>query len=207
MAIDYAAMNKKNADDQAAVDKLSTAKQAALDKQAYKGQRDLNSGRRRMQSGKSASVLPQRIAPGGVEGTAASLGMKKGGKVKKFSGTAGSDVRVDANGNKIQDSEAPKDDPSFSQRLIDNAFEPLGLLKSLKMKKGGAVMKMDKEQDKAMIKKAFKQHDMQEHKGGKGTSLKLKMGGMAGYGSGGKVKTCAKGGGIEVRGKTRGKIC
>jgi hypothetical protein len=32
-------------------------------------------------------------------------------------------------------------------------------------------------QDKAMIKKAFKQHDMQEHKGGKGTSLKLKHGG------------------------------
>ena len=38
-------------------------------------------------------------------------------------------------------------------------------------------MKMDKAQDKAMIKKAFKQHDAQEHKGGKGTSLKLKAGG------------------------------
>jgi hypothetical protein len=37
--------------------------------------------------------------------------------------------------------------------------------------------KMDKTQDKAMIKKAFKQHDAQEHKGGKGTSLKLKQGG------------------------------
>jgi hypothetical protein len=42
------------------------------------------------------------------------------------------------------------------------------------MKKGG---KADKGQDKAMIKKAFKQHDMQEHKGGKGTNLKLKHGG------------------------------
>jgi hypothetical protein len=42
------------------------------------------------------------------------------------------------------------------------------------MKKGG---KADMGQDKAMIKKAFKQHDMQEHKGGKGTSLKLKHGG------------------------------
>ena len=40
-------------------------------------------------------------------------------------------------------------------------------------------MKMDKAQDKAMIKKAFKQHDMQEHKGGKGTELKLKKGGKA----------------------------
>jgi hypothetical protein len=39
---------------------------------------------------------------------------------------------------------------------------------------------MDKEdlkQDKALIKKAFKQHDAQEHKGGKGTTLKLKKGG------------------------------
>jgi hypothetical protein len=38
-------------------------------------------------------------------------------------------------------------------------------------------MKMDMKQDKALIKKAFKQHDAQEHKGGKGTSLKLKKGG------------------------------
>lgn len=54
-------------------------------------------------------------------------------------------------------------------------------------KKGGDIMaksdmkedtKMDKSQDKAMIKKAFKQHDSQEHKGGKGTSLKLARGGM-----------------------------
>ena len=45
---------------------------------------------------------------------------------------------------------------------------------SAPMKKGG---KADMGQDKAMIKKAFKQHDMQEHKGGKGTKLKLKHGG------------------------------
>jgi hypothetical protein len=38
-------------------------------------------------------------------------------------------------------------------------------------------MKMDKKQDVALIKKAFKEHDAQEHKGGKGTSLKLKKGG------------------------------
>lgn len=37
--------------------------------------------------------------------------------------------------------------------------------------------KMDMAQDKAMIKKAFKQHDAQEHKGSKGTTLKLKKGG------------------------------
>jgi hypothetical protein len=39
-------------------------------------------------------------------------------------------------------------------------------------------MKSDLAQDKALIKKAFKQHDAQEHKGGKGTSLKLKKGGV-----------------------------
>ena len=57
--------------------------------------------------------------------------------------------------------------------------------KGKKFSKGGSMaksdmkedMKMDKSQDKAMIKKAFKQHDAQEHKGGKGTSLKLAKGG------------------------------
>lgn len=37
--------------------------------------------------------------------------------------------------------------------------------------------KSDLAQDKALIKKAFREHDAQEHKGGKGTSLKLKKGG------------------------------
>jgi hypothetical protein len=48
-------------------------------------------------------------------------------------------------------------------------------------------MKMDKSQDKAMIKKAFRQHDIQEHKGGKGTKLALKKGGMMKYADGGQV--------------------
>jgi hypothetical protein len=55
-------------------------------------------------------------------------------------------------------------------------------------------MKMDKTQDKAMIKKAFKQHDAQEHKGGKGTSLKLAKGGT--------FRSAANG--IAQRGKTKG---
>ena len=45
------------------------------------------------------------------------------------------------------------------------------------MKKGGKTG--DKAEDKAMIKKAFKQHDAQEHKGSDGTSLKLKSGGVS----------------------------
>jgi len=60
--------------------------------------------------------------------------------------------------------------------------------KGKKFSKGGDMKKMnmgkyaeggmsDTAQDKAMIKKAFKQHDMQEHKGGKGTTLKLSKGG------------------------------
>ena len=38
--------------------------------------------------------------------------------------------------------------------------------------------KEDKKQDVALIKKAMKQHDAQEHKGGKGTKLHLKKGGV-----------------------------
>jgi hypothetical protein len=55
-------------------------------------------------------------------------------------------------------------------------------------------MKMDKSQDKAMIKKAFKQHDMQEHKGGKGTKLKLAKGGS--------FRSSADG--CATKGKTKG---
>ena len=81
------------------------------------------------------------------------------------------------------------------------------------MKKGGMASdakedtKMDKAQDKAMIKKAFKEHDAQEHKGGKGTKLTLKKGGMA-------MKKMAGGGlaaghksadGIATKGKTKGR--
>lgn len=74
------------------------------------------------------------------------------------------------------------------------------------MKKGGKAEggKMDKSQDKAMIKKAFKQHDTQEHKGGKGTKLALKTGGVAmgaaGYAAGGGVKM-GNGGGFKKGGE------
>jgi hypothetical protein len=72
--------------------------------------------------------------------------------------------------------------------------------KGRKFSKGGDMksdmkedMAMDKKQDVAMIKKAFKQHDMQEHKGGKGTTLKLAKGGYTTAADG-----CAQ------RGKTKG---
>jgi len=79
------------------------------------------------------------------------------------------------------------------------------------MKNGG---KADMDQDKRMIKKAMKQHDMQEHKGGKGTTLKLKTGGVpkgqggyktggvvdgqGGFKKGGAIKKYAKGGLIDT---------
>jgi hypothetical protein len=55
-------------------------------------------------------------------------------------------------------------------------------------------MAMDKKQDVSMIKKAFKQHDMQEHKGGKGTTLKLSKGGSA----------SSRADGCAIKGKTKG---
>jgi hypothetical protein len=76
------------------------------------------------------------------------------------------------------------------------------------MKKGGMACKDDKAQDKAMIKKAMKQHDAQEHKGGKGTKLSLCGGGkaMKKYASGGKASQLSKANGIAIKGKTKGKI-
>jgi hypothetical protein len=62
-----------------------------------------------------------------------------------------------------------------------------------KMAKGG-MAKSDKSQDKSMIKKAFKQHDMQEHKGGKGTTLKLAKGGYTRAADG-----------VATKGKTKAK--
>ena len=65
-----------------------------------------------------------------------------------------------------------------------------------KMKKGGMA---DMAQDKKMAKKAVGMHEKQLHGGKKSDLAALKKGGMA--------KKMAKGGGIEVRGKTKGKMC
>jgi hypothetical protein len=85
--------------------------------------------------------------------------------------------------------------------------------KGRKFSKGGDMksdmkedMRMDKSQDKAMIKKAFKQHDMQEHKGGKGTSLKLAKGGTFRASANG-VATKGKTNGTMVKMSMGGKAC
>ena len=94
--------------------------------------------------------------------------------------------------------------PSFAKKVgikqsVGQDF--LNADKGKKFKDGGMAksdmkedMKMDKSQDKAMIKKAFKQHDMQEHKGGKGTKLKLAKGGS--------FRSSADG--CATKGKTKG---
>ena len=70
------------------------------------------------------------------------------------------------------------------------------------MKEGGMAYKeggkADMAQDKKTVKKAVGMHEKQLHGGKKSNLAKLKTGGMA---------KMAKGGGIEVRGKTKGKMC
>ena len=88
--------------------------------------------------------------------------------------------------------------------------------KGRKFKEGGA-MKSDMKQDKAMVKKAVGMHDKQMHGGKKTDMAALKKGGMPMIMKDGKkvpafaAKTggmtkMAKGGGIESKGKTQGKM-
>jgi hypothetical protein len=74
------------------------------------------------------------------------------------------------------------------------------------MKKGGKAEggDVDMKQDKAMIKKAFKQHDIQEHKSGKGTKLALKKGGRMAVGGVPLGAGGYKKGGIATGGVTLG---
>jgi hypothetical protein len=81
------------------------------------------------------------------------------------------------------------------------------------MKKGGMTdakedMKMDKAQDKAMIKKAVGMHDKQQHAGKKTNLSTLKKGGMAcapkKMASGGKVGQLSKADGCATKGKSKG---
>ena len=78
-------------------------------------------------------------------------------------------------------------------------------------KEGGA-MKSDIKQDKAMAKKAVGMHEKQLHGGKKSDMSALKKGGMPMLMKDGKkvpafaAKKMARGGGIEVRGKTKGRM-
>jgi hypothetical protein len=111
------------------------------------------------------------------------LKLKKGGSVKKaMGGMMGAPMvsSMPARGGMMPVA-SPKR-PSMAMRRAAMA--------GATMKEGGD---SDMAQDKAMIKKAISQHDMQEHKGGKGTKLKLATGGISkstkpgGYATGGVV--------------------
>jgi len=112
------------------------------------------------------------------------LKLKKGGAVKKMArGGAPMGAMVGAPKGGVMAGAAPKMPALAARRRAMKAMgaapaAPIGPAAAMMgMKKGG---KADMAQDKAMLKKAFMQHDTQEHKGGKGTKLKLKSGGMAG---------------------------
>lgn len=107
--------------------------------------------------------------------------------------------------------------------------------KGKKFKEGGETMKSDIKQDKAMAKKAVGIHEKQLHGGKKSDMSKLKKGGIIEKGTGEKYASkaammkhekkeskaeeakehgmkkggctkMARGGGIETKGKTKGKI-
>jgi hypothetical protein len=130
----------------------------------------------------------------------------KADKTKKF-GSGGALKAVDSS-----------DNPGLS-KLPTEVRNKMGY-----MKKGG-MAKKDMAQDKKTVKKAVGMHEKQLHGGKKSDLAALKKGGriaskgehavqkhskrgaeMVKMKSGGMAK-CAKGGGIEVRGKTKGKIC
>jgi hypothetical protein len=71
--------------------------------------------------------------------------------------------------------------------------------KGRKFKEGGEMKHSDIKMDKKVVKKAVGMHDKQQH-GGKKTNLAtLNKGGMA-------ATKMARGGGIETKGKTKGKM-
>jgi hypothetical protein len=69
------------------------------------------------------------------------------------------------------------------------------------MKKGGMMKHEDIKMDKKVVKKAVGMHEKQLHAGKKSDMSKLKSGGMACA-----PKKMARGGGIETKGKTKGKM-
>jgi hypothetical protein len=144
------------------------------------------------------------------------LKLKKGGSVKKadggMMGMPSSMPAMPARGGSMPAASPMRPSLAARRRLMKGMpagaapAAPVGPMSAM-MKKGGEAkedMKADMAQDKAMLKKAFKQHDMQEHKGGKGTKLALKNGGkmatggvvngQGGYAKGGIINTEDQGG-------------
>jgi hypothetical protein len=125
------------------------------------------------------------------------LKLKKGGKVSKMADggfapmQSGMPSSMPARGGMMPAASPMKPSMAARRKAMMVSKPPMPMPPA--MKKGGKAEggKADMAQDKAMIKKAFKEHDMQEHKGGKGTKLKLKTGGVTegqgGYATGGAI--------------------
>jgi len=117
------------------------------------------------------------------------LKLKKGGKVEKKMQMGGMPMGSVGPARGGMGAAASPGMPALAARR--RAMKAMGAAQSAPVGRAASMMGMkeggesDMAQDKAMIKKAFKQHDMQEHKGGKGTELKLKKGGK--YASGGAI--------------------
>ena len=115
------------------------------------------------------------------------LKLKKGGSVSKM---AGGGMPMGAMTGPARGGMAPAAAPGMPALAARRrAMKAMGAASAAPVGRAATMMGMkeggDTAQDKAMIKKAFKQHDAQEHKGGKGTSLKLKKGGK--YATGGAI--------------------
>ena len=117
------------------------------------------------------------------------LKLKKGGTVEKKMQMGGMPMgSVGPARGGMAPAAAPKM-PALAARR--RAMRNMGAAQSAPVGRAARMMGMkeggDTAQDKAMIKKAFKQHDAQEHVGGKGTKLKLKKGGVMNCATGGEI--------------------
>ena len=145
--------------------------------------------------------------------------MKKGGMAKKKMKMGGMAYKEGGKADMAQDKKTVKKAVGMHEKQLHGgkksdlaALKKGGMAK--KMAKGGGIEvrgktkgtmvamrsggKADLAQDKKMAKKAVGMHEKQLHGGKKSDLAKLKHGGMA---------KMAKGGGIEKRGKTKGKMC
>jgi len=117
----------------------------------------------------------------------------------------GGDIMASKMNPKIMAMMAARKKPMMQPDMAQSGMAQPGT-PGMPMKKGG-MAKDDKAQDKKMIKKAFKQHDAQEHKGGKGTKLALKKGGMMKKMAGGGLAAGHKSAnGVAKKGLTKGKM-
>ena len=96
--------------------------------------------------------------------------------------------------------DAAAHNPAFAKKVgvpVKVAKEFSKESKGLKFKEGGDMKHSDMAMDKKVIKKAVGMHEKQLHGGKKSDMTNLKKGG---------VTKMARGGGIEIKGKTKGKM-